>query len=973
MATSIAAAKSPEYLIDTWTTDNGLPQNSVKALLQTRDGYLWLTTFDGVVRYDGVRFTVFNRVNTPGILSSQFHSLYEDRDGTLWITTEDSGLTEYRNGVFRTYTTADGLPSNTMRQIRETDDGTLLVNTRKGLAARSGSRFTARPQSSEPYSDFGYPVAPGIVWHLDATGLHRVVKGRSVRDVDLSGLPRRIEDLFEDSSGNIWAWILPHQLFRRDRDKWINYPLDAAPFNVAPRAAITSAVENVDHNVWFSSTMGNLLRYRNGQLEPQHLTPGFGPWIIYKLYLDREGGLWIPTFNGLFRIRRPVISTLSTEDGLASEGASAILQDRSGQAWIGGWPGMSILSSSGVARPYNPADPRDPGWVTALREGRRGDFWIATYGGKVLHQHDGRTDRVTRADYGLSGDTGVQTFLEDRNGNVWFGTRTALVRYDGTKFHTVTVSEGFTLRDIRAMHQDRAGSIWIGTAAGLAVFRGGKFQTYGTAQGFPDSPVSAIHEDSDGVIWIGTYDKGLVRASGEHFTNYTTRDGLFSNGAFQIVEDHRGDLWIGCNAGIYRVHRAALNEYASGKRTEISTVAYGSRQGMRSLQCTDGTQPSAFRASDGRLWFSTNGGVAIVDPARILGPGGAPPVLIEELLLDRKPVAFRGRVELKPGVEQVDIHYTAPSFTDPSQTRFKYRMTGLDSDWVNAGTRRIAYYSHIPPGSYTFEVKAADSEGEWGAAATNLTIEVLPPFWRTTWFGLLAAALCGAIATAIYRRRINLLVRARVAQEEFSRRLVASQESERKRIAGELHDSLGQNLIVMKNWALLGMKRVEPDSKAHNQFDQISAMASQALDEVREIAHNLRPHQLDELGITEAIRSVVTKNDAAGVHFDVELDKVDGLLGTEAEINLYRIVQESVNNILKHSHATRAKIALRRVDGTLQLKIEDNGSGFDVNNGHGGMGLSGIHERARMLGGRLLIHSTPGKGSIVSLIVPLQK
>jgi signal transduction histidine kinase len=471
----------------------------------------------------------------------------------------------------------------------------------------------------------------------------------------------------------------------------------------------------------------------------------------------------------------------------------------------------------------------------------------------------------------------------------------------------------------------------------------------------------------------------LSRLHDGKFTTYTPRQGLFDHGVFQILEDARGQFWMSCNRGIYRVSRRELNDFAAGLRSSITSVAYGKADGLLNPECNGGSQPSGWKTRDGRLWFPTQDGVAVINPNQVEINEWPPPVLIEEARLGSNPLAFSDVVEIPAGQDNLELHYAGLSFINPEKMKFKYKLEGLDNDWVEAGNRRTAYFSHLPPGEYTFRVVAANSDGVWNSVGAQIRVIVRPPFWRTWWFLLICAALlCGGLAFA-YRRRISKLKRAHAAQEAFSRQLIASQENERKRIAAELHDGLGQNLLVIKNRALLGLKGNGDTEQAKRQLMEISDTSSQAIEEVREIAYALRPFHLDRLGLTKAIEAILKQVSASSeIEFTSRIDPIDNLFSKESEINLYRIVQESVNNIVKHSGASRARVEIERDARGVLISIRDNGHGFalDETASHksrgDGLGLAGISERARILGGKHTVQTSVGEGTTVTIKIGLK-
>lgn len=565
----------------------------------------------------------------------------------------------------------------------------------------------------------------------------------------------------------------------------------------------------------------------------------------------------------------------------------------------------------------------------------------------------------------------------DQAGTLWIGTGGGLNRHEGGgEFTVFDTDDGLVHKDVRLITETRDGALLIGTTGGMSRFKDGRFTNYTIAEGLSHNHVRAIYEDSDGTLWIGTYGGGLNRFKNGKFTRYTTEDGLFDDTISRIFEDRRGDLWMSGNRGIFRVNRIELNDFAEGRRDHVTSVSYGVADGMANRETNGGAQPAGWQARDGRLWFPTVKGVVVIDPERVGANHLPPPVHVEQVLFDRLAVDHSQPLKLPPGRGDLEVHYTATSLVAPEKVRFRYRLEGYDDEWVEAGARRVAYYTNVEPGEYRFRVIAANDDGVWNTQGATFQMIVRPPFWRTWWFRFLAVASIGGAAFLAYRRRISQLKQAHAWQEAFSRRLIVSQEQERKRIAAELHDSLGQNLLVIKNRALLGLNKSEDVSATAEQLNEISATASQAIDEVREIAHNLRPYQLDRLGLTKALVSLLKKASASsGIRFSAEIDSIDNLFSKEAEINLYRVVQESVNNILKHSHATEARLSVVKDGRGVIVTIRDNGRGFDTaaDGDNRGFGLTGISERARILGGKQTIRSVPGEGTIVVLKIGLQK
>jgi signal transduction histidine kinase len=483
------------------------------------------------------------------------------------------------------------------------------------------------------------------------------------------------------------------------------------------------------------------------------------------------------------------------------------------------------------------------------------------------------------------------------------------------------------------------------------------------------------------MLWIGTYDGGLNRLADGRLTRYTRKDGLYEDNVSQILADPRGFFWIGGSRGVFRVNRAELDAFADGQRSSITSTPFGPADARDAFACTGGFQPAGFRARDGTLWFPTTRGVAVINPAVVPLNTTPPPLVIESCRLDRESVACRDGLRIGPHHEVVEIAYTGLSFINPEQMRFRYKLQGLDRDWVEAGDRRTAYYSHLPAGQYTFTVIGANSDGIWNEIGTTLRVTVVPPFWRTWWFTGLAGVSLTAIAVAlvwgVWSYRIGQLRRAGELHEAFARQLMASQEAERARIAGELHDSLGQHLLIIRNWSLLGAQQLAAHAPAREELDLISTSASQAIAEVRAIAHNLGPHHLERLGLAGTITDMLGRvAEVSSLHITTDLGLADGALSREAEISLYRIAQEAINNVMKHAQATTLHVALAQEGVRVRLNVADNGVGFApdaaarTREGHGpGFGLANIAERVRLLRGTLNVRSAPGQGTTVEVVL----
>jgi signal transduction histidine kinase/ligand-binding sensor domain-containing protein len=970
-----------QYRFDAWTTENGLPNNWVVAIRQTHDGYLWLATQDGLARFDGVRFHVFSKVNVPEMTSNKFSygALWEDHQGTLWMGTTDGGVIRYHDGVFTSLTMRDGLPSNHVIRIDGDTAGSIWIFTTSGVVQWRDGRLVHPGRSLDAYLASPRNIwdgGPLGLWRLTASGWQRFAYGEWAAlplPPDLHDPAKlHIESMAEDFQRQLWYCLRdrPHDYYRVSEGR-------LTVFRRIPQTPATQiCCQDREGRLWMSNHYGVVGFWKDDRFTS---LPGIVTSNILQVLEDREGNLWIATLDhGLYRLKKQVITMIRRPGSLEPNLIGPMLQDRNGVVWVRSG-GFSRLQDGRFKtffrRCHSHASWDWANWFSTLYEDRDGSLWAGTWDGGILRFKNGRLHEEKSLSSQIKGR--LYGILRDHAGDLWFGGDQGLYRLHNDHFTHYAAGDGLPEGGVSVLCEDREHTLWIGTRSGLFRYLDGFFTPM---DGLRGSYITALYEDDTGILWVGTYDAGLNRLArgptGIQRTRYTTEQGLYNNRAYQIVEDNLGYLWMSCDLGLYRTRKQELNDFAAGRLVQITSTHFGQADGLTS-QCNGEAQPMAFKARDGRLWFSTQDGIAVVDPSVIPVSPSPPVVKIEECLLELLPVACRSAVQMKPGQTTLEINYTALSFIESEEIRFSYRLEGLDRDWTEAGTRRSAYYSHLPPGQYVFHVIAASSDGVWNAQGETLPVVVLPPFYRTWWFlGLMLISVAGTIVLA-WRYRVLQLKRVHVAQQAFSRQLIASQEAERKRIAAELHDSLGQHLVIIKNLALISLNKGESDGEARAQMEEVSAEASQALSEVREISYNLRPYQLDRIGLTKAIDAIVKKaSSATNIVFTVELDEIDNVFPKGSEINFYRIVQECINNLMKHSQATQASVAVRHAPDELVLVIHDNGKGFspgsvDPAQSPGGFGLIGISERAQLLGGRLVVHSTPNQGTTLNIKIPL--
>jgi PAS domain S-box-containing protein len=817
-----------------WTTEHGLPQNSVTAIVQTHDGYLWLGTFGGLARFDGIRFTVFDTGSTEGLPSNRLLALYEDRQRTLWIGTESNGLVRYAQGTFTAYTTKDGLPSDEITSICEDQEGHLWVGTHRGLAQFAAVRFTTYSTQQGLPNDHVLALATdrdGALWVGTQAGLGRFSHGTFTTYRGPDGLPHDwVSALHVSGDGSLWIGTDTAGLVRFHHGRFTAYAV-----NPERLGRVMTIGEDREGTIWAGTSRGQLARWRDGQLSIETIDEG-----VRSLLGDREGNLWIGADRtGLHRWKKGAAITYTTEDGLPDDVILPITDDGHGGLWIGATCGGLVRFHHGSFTTYTSDDGLPKACIWSLLHDRTGNLWIGTWGGGLvqLRMADGgwRIDEeppirippsafrhrlvVYTLAQGLS-DTAVFALYQDRDGQVWIGTGRGLNRFNNGTFVAYTTKDGLVHNNVRFITQDRTGALWIGTLGGLSWFKDGRFKNYTTRQGLSHNAVRAIHEDAEGTLWIGTYGGGLNRFKDGRFTRYTTRNGLPENIVSRILEDEHGNLWMSGNNGIHRVSRKALNDFAEGRTAFFQAISYSVADGMKTNEGNGGGQPAGWRTDDGRLWFPTVKGLVVIDP-RQTNPL-APPVVIERVEVDKRTLDPRGDREAPPGIGNLEIRYTALSLTAPEKVRFKYKLEGYDAQWIEAGAHRGATYTKVPPGRYRFRVMACNNDGLWNETGAAVEFALRPHFYQTNWFYALIAVALVLLGRGLHLLRVRRLEqRNRELETKVAERTTEVQEQQN--LLTQAYDELtelnlqigaaNQNLLTIFNQWRSGVMTTDQDGR----------------------------------------------------------------------------------------------------------------------------------------------------------------
>ncbi|HWM93422.1 MAG TPA: two-component regulator propeller domain-containing protein [Thermoanaerobaculia bacterium] len=955
------------YGHDLWSVGEGLPQSTVQEILQTRDGYLWLGTEEGLARFDGLSFTIIDRRSHPELRNPEIRSLLEEPDGSLLIGTWD-GLYRLSGGKIRHLARADGRSFGTVESLWRSPDGTLWIGTQdEGLVAlgiggdgRDGGDGRERVFTTAD----GLPGdsvwalwqgGDGVLWIGTDRGLARYAGGRIESLAGREGLPRtQVAAIRPARGGGLWvAGRGGISLCRRGSCKL------RVPGTALLDERVQAFWEDREGNLWIGSR-GGLDRVNSSP------TPGLSLGFVRALFEDREGSLWIGSnLGGLHRLRDRRFSTLGSADGLPSPLVYSLAEDPAGTLWVGTAEGLA-RGQDGRFEPVEGAG-LPPGGVAPVLAARSGALWLGLRTGLARFE-GGRARLFGPADGWTAGR--VQALFEDQGGALWIGTQQGLFRHErdprGERFTPALDPKRLPCPEVLAIAGRRPGSLWIGlNGCGLVHLENGAVRrAYTTADGLGADTVNSVYEDSDGTVWAATKGGGLSRLGAGGWTTVTSREGLPGDTLYQILDDGRGFLWLTSNRGVVRVAKTALTAFSSD-RGDLPLTVYGVADGMDSAECNGQVQPAGWRGRDGRLWLPTVAGAVVVDPARMGGSAPPLPVVIERLVVDGEPLHPARELRFPPGKRRFEISYTALTFLAPERVRYRVRLKGFDGDWLEAAGRRSAVYTNLPPGPYRFEVKAAGRDGIWRQDAAAFDLYLAPRLHQRPWFYPALAALLAGMAWLAYRWRVRQLHR------RFDLLL-----AERNRIAREIHDVLAQGMtgaalqLEGATDALGGTPGGEP-REAVTHLERARELLRGAMAAARRAVWNLRAAELEQKDLGAALQELAVRlASPQGPRIEVRVTGPAGSLPEAVEENLFRLAQEAVTNALKHAEAGRITIDLEVGDERAVLRVRDDGRGLIPAAAPGHFGLSVMRERAEALGGTLRIGAAPGGGTEVEVDVP---
>ena len=982
------ATAAPAYQIDVWRADDGLPQSTVTSIAQTADGYLWLGTQNGLVRFDGVSFKVYDENNTPAIKNNRIVQLLADRQGVLWIGAEQGNLTRLQAGRFTAYQMpGSGTTFNYARTMCDDAAGGLwVVSCEWHLMQLAQAGFVVPSQNwslngmrpDAVANDPAGQICAGTekelaVWR---DGQFKILWNQT-NEPNFS-----VEFLATGRSGG-W-WVAGNDRLRRFQDgRWV---ADLGHYGWT-NAPVYGLYEDRRSRLWVATLGSGLYCYEtNGAVVHLDTRDGLPTDFVRCVTEDREGNIWAGMEGGgLCRLKPATFKAFGIREGLSSDQVMSVCEAADGSYWIGlNGNGLDHLIHDWVEH-YGPDQGLMNGHVWSVFQDRAGVIRVGTWGG--LYALD-QTGHFTNVSDGKQVGGVVLAMYQDRAGALWLGQQAiaGVTRLSDGMASILKIPGALVSLDVRVMREDRDGYLWIGTEdEGLYRWKDGQCTHLGRMNGLANESIWSLCADDDGTVWIGTCGGGLSRWRNGKVTTWTTKDGLVNDVICQILEDDRGNLWLGSYGGVFCVSKAELDRTSDGASNHvIHCVSYRKADGLPSIECQGGFQPAGFKSRDGRLWFPTNKGLAVVNPGLIAQNSLPPPVLIEELSMDgtrltAEALAADGAagspLPVPPGNQHLEFHYTATSLTAPDKVQFKYRLEGLEQEWVSAGSSRVVTYSRVPPGDYQFHVIACNNDGVWNEQGAVLAISVAPFFWQTGWFMVAAVVALTAVIFVIVRRLAMRRLRLRLARLEREQMV----ERERARIAKDIHDDLGASLTEITILSELAQNAGTTPPEAHADIRKIAAKSkalTQLLDEIV-WAVNPRRDTLENF-VTYTCTYVEDFLRVAKIQCRLELPPTvpEVTLRTDVRHGLFLVVKEALNNAVKHAAATEVRVRMEIISAECIISIQDNGRGFDPGQPaapSAGEGLANMRQRVEALGGRFDIFSQPGAGTKIRFKVPLLK
>lgn len=981
-----------------WRAADGLPSDSVTAIIQTRDGFMWIGTDAGLVRFDGVKFSPM--VLAAYTTNTVFHitALCEDSNGNLWIGTQENGVFEAGRGRIRHYTGV--LLDTNVTSLAADDHGSVWIGTKGGLNLWNGGKFEAFTTRDGLPDEMvtGVNVArSGTVWvttrpDIHRQGMCRIIGGHIVPyafQTQSQGRSPEYLGAYEDRRGNLWAFGDTY-LINLAEGKRFNYFRSSESENIR----IWSLCEGSDGRLWIGTSGRGLYCFEDNRFEPVLFDKERWPYDVRAICEDNEGNLWLGTSGGgLIQLRPQSAYILHEEQGLPDSPATTLASDPAGQVYIGLQRGGLFVGQSGRFDAVENSDNLAiQNYISSVYVGREGAIWVGTMGAGLYGLRNGREIHLTTAD-GLS-DNDVTAVCGGTNNDVWFGTGGGGVyRFTGESLIHIDSVAGFPLAPVTAMAPSASGELWLGTQDGQVIREdGGRLTPVQGTASLEHSSILALYEGQSGRLWIGTAGDGLRCVAEGRVTSWSTMGGLPSDVIAGIVEDEQKNMWLATSAGIYRVNRTDADKSLANDNVPLACQLVSNAKTIPDASTISGGVRAVF-SPDGLLWFATSEGVLNVDtrnpevihysfPVYVesvaFNGGRAEPILKTEAGATASPAdsPYTAPVD----VRSIEFDFTALDFSRPQEVQFRHKLEGNESDWVDDAGARFARYGRLPYGKYIFRLEAHGPDGKWQPARNAFEFVVPTPIYFQDWalgfYGLTAIALVSGTVRMVSHRRLRVRL-ARLEQQQ-------SLERERMRIARDMHDEMGSKLTkisFLSERAVVDAKSGEPLAE---KIDSIAQTSRDLLKTMDEIVWVVNPHNDTLENLASYLAHYASEYfQSTAVECDVRLPREvpHYPLSSEARHNLFLAFEEALNNVLKHSGATRVKVELNTGARDFELKVIDNGKGFETvspaaakespRGGRGGNGLSNMRQRLAAIGGECLVSSKPAEGTAVTMRIPL--
>ncbi len=978
----------------TWHETDGLLSDSVTAIVQTRDGFLWVGTTAGLVWFDGVKFTEvkLEAIATNGLV--RVSALCEDSDGHLWIGTQQNGLFRLVQGRLQHFTRQQGLLDDNVTSLAADSHGKVWIGGKSGLNLWTGQQFKSFTRRDGLPDDFvsGVNVArSGTVWITARNGMCQIVDGHIkpyAFQTESQGRSPEYLGTYEDRRGNLWAFGDTY-LINLTEGKRFNYFRSSESASVR----IWSLCEGRDGRIWIGTSGRGLFCFEDNRFQPVIFGENRWPYDVRTICEDREGNLWLGTSGGgLVQLRPQSVHVLRAGEGLSNGSTTALALDANGRLYVGLQRGGLFVGESGRFDRVGGGDGLDvQNFVSSVCVARDGVVWAGTLGGGLYGLSNGRGVHFTTAN-GLADDNAL-ALCDDVNGGVWVSTSAGTVhRFTGKSLIRFDTMQGLPGTPVTVMIPAATGGLWLGTQDGQILREEtNQFTHYVTLTNLGSYPVVALHEGEADRLWIGSAGGGLACLINGSPVHWNTSNGLPNDIVAGVVEDQAKNLWLATGAGIYRVNRSDIRKSLDNLRIPLVCKLIAEAKTLPEPTMVSGG-PRALLSPDGELWFATSEGVLNVSPHQSEIEPSVIPLYLESAAFNGQapipllrgglwspPVTNNAPFKAPVDVRSLEVRFTALDFAAPGDIRFRHKLDGLDLDWAD-DTLRSARYTKLAYGHYRFRVAARIADGPWQEASESFAFIVPTPFYLQTWAIVLSAVFNVGLVVGIVRLVSHRRLRYALARLEQQQSL----ERERMRIARDMHDEMGSKLTKISFLSEHAQVDVESAGPLAEKIEAIAQTSRDLLQTMDEIVWVVNPHN-DTLENLAAYLSHYAVEYFQNTSVECEMRLPQEIhhypLVSEARHNLFLAFEEALNNVLKHSGATKVKVEMILSTREFEVKVTDNGTGFTVpdlsavpaptRGVRGGNGLTNMRQRLLDIGGACQIASRPGHGTIVTMHIHL--